>query len=73
MKRNNINFTIKSKIMSIMYGLIYFRIEMNQEGIQNVNSLLFLSVLYVSVIHVFMEVKVSQFLFLNSIIEATFI
>lgn len=59
--------------MSIMYGLIYFRIEMNQEGIQNVNSLLFLSVLYVSVIHVFMEVKVSQFLFLNSIIEATFI
>lgn len=59
--------------MSIMYGLIYFRIEMNQEGIQNVNSLLFLSVLYVSVIHVFMEVKVSKFLFLNSIIEATFI
>jgi hypothetical protein len=57
--------------MSIMYGLIYFRIEMNQEGIQNVNSLLFLSVLYVSVIHVFMEVKVSQFLCLNYIIEVT--
>ena len=28
--------------MSIMYGLIYFRLEVNQEGIQNINGVLFM-------------------------------
>ncbi len=46
------------KIMGVMYGLMFSRIDLDQEGIQNINSLLFLSIVYVSVIHLFSEVKV---------------
>ncbi len=28
--------------MAVMYGLIYFRLEVNQEGIQNINGVLFM-------------------------------
>jgi hypothetical protein len=43
--------------MGIIYGLIYFRTEMDQEGIQNFNSLIFMSTIYLSVIYLFAEVK----------------
>lgn len=46
------------KLIGIMYGLIFFKIEPNQEGIMNVNAFIFLSVIYVCVIYLFTEVKV---------------
>lgn len=41
-----------------MYGLIFFQLSNDQEGIQNINALIFLSVVYSSVIYLFTEVKV---------------
>ncbi len=44
--------------MGFFYGLTFFRIQLNQEGIQNINGVIFLSVLYISVIYLFGTVKV---------------
>lgn len=45
--------------MGIMYGLIFYKTELDQEGIMNINSLIFLSVIYSSVIYLFGEIKVN--------------
>jgi hypothetical protein len=54
----------QSIFMSIMYGLIFFQTKMNQEGIQNINSLFYLIEIYVCVIHLYAVVNVSSFYFL---------
>ena len=48
--------------MGFFYGLTFFKLQLNQEGIQNINGVIFLSVLYISVIYLFGTVKVSIFL-----------
>nr|UOU03361.1 ATP-binding cassette subfamily G-like 11-1 [Brachionus rubens] len=49
---------IQSLIMGLIYGLIFYKMELNQEGIMNINSLLFLAIVYASVIYLFGEIKV---------------
>ena len=39
--------------MGAMYGLVFYRTEINQEGVQNINSLFFLIIIYVSAIHMY--------------------
>lgn len=51
-------FNVSLKCIGIMYGLIFYKIEYNQEGIQNINALVFLSVIYACVIYLFTECKV---------------
>jgi hypothetical protein len=58
------NFTFNNifalfKIMGLIYGLTYFQLQINQEGIQNFNALIFLTVMYVSVIHLYSVINVS--------------
>ncbi len=44
--------------MGMMYGLIFFQTQMNQEGVQNINSLFYLTEIYVCVIHMYAVVNV---------------
>ncbi len=61
----------KLQFMGFFYGLTFFKLQLNQEGIQNINGVIFLSVLYLSVIYLFGTVKVSIFNRLRSLFFLT--
>jgi len=52
-KSNNMILLIQCIFMGLMYGSIFFQTEMNQEGIQNINSLFLLVIIYISGIHMY--------------------
>ena len=55
--------------MGLLYGLIFYNLKYDQEGIMNINSLLFLAVVYASVIYLFCEIKVLLYLKKNFLLN----
>jgi hypothetical protein len=53
-------FIIQTTLMAILYSLIFYRLELNQEGIQNMNGVLFLCIVNSSFGTVFAVINVSQ-------------
>ena len=60
-KSNNMILLIQCIFMGLIYGLIFFKTDINQEGVQNINSLFFLVTIYVSGIHMYYVTSVNFF------------
>ena len=58
-KSNNLILLIQCIFMGLIYGLIFYKTDINQEGVQNINSLFFLVIIYVSGIHMYFVTSVN--------------
>jgi hypothetical protein len=58
-KSNNMILLIQCVFMGLIYGLIFYKTDINQEGVQNINSLFFLLIIYVSGIHMYFVTSVN--------------
>ncbi len=52
--------------MALLYSFIYFKLDMNQEGVQNINGVLFLCILNTTFGSLFSVIQVNYFIIINS-------